>query len=129
MEKINIRGPICLFLLALTILTLNSCGNGGGGASSTQEAGSGIATLSWEAPTTNVDGTQLDTLAGFKIYYGTSSEDYTVVKDVGLTTTPDAPEHVLNGLKSGTLYYFAVTAYDISGNESEFSDAVSKLVD
>lgn len=125
----NIRGPICLFLLALTILTLNSCGDGGGGTNSTQEEGSGTATLSWEAPTTNVDGTQLDALAGFKIYYGTSSEDYTVVKDVGLTATPDAPAYVLNGLDSGTFYYFAVTAYDTSGNESGFSGEVSKLTD
>lgn len=76
-----------------------------------------------------MDGTQLDAPAGFKIYYGTSSEDYTVVKDVGLTATPDAPAYVLNGLNSGTLYYFAVTAYDTSGNESRFSGEVSKLTD
>src|SRR3990172_5514676 len=123
------RAPICLLLLTLATLTLSSCGNGGGGGGSTQAEGSGTATLSWEAPTTNVDGTQLDTLAGFKIYYGTSSEDYTVGKDVGLTATPDAPEYVLNGLNSGTLYYFAVTAYDTSGNESGFSGEVSNLID
>lgn len=123
------REPICLFLLALTMLTLNSCGNGGGGANSIQAEGSGTATLSWGAPTTNVDGTQLNTLAGFKIYYGTSSEDYTEVKDVGLTATPDTPAYVLNGLNSGSLYYFAVTAYDTSGNESGFSGEVSRLID
>ena len=34
---------------------------------------SGSATLSWTPPTTNTNGTSLTNLAGYRIYYGTSS--------------------------------------------------------
>jgi hypothetical protein len=37
----------------------------------THDAISGQATLSWDPPTTNVDGTPLTDLAGYKVYYGT----------------------------------------------------------
>lgn len=70
-------------------------------------------TLSWD-PNTEPD------LAGYKVYYGTSSHNYTETIDVGNTTT-----YQITGLSEGT-YYFAVTAYDTSGNESDFSDEVSK---
>ena len=65
-------------------------------------------TLSWEA------NTESD-LAGYKIYRGTSSRVYTHIIDVGdvtsFTLTIDA--EVDN--------YLALTAYDTSGNESEYS--------
>ncbi len=77
-------------------------------------------TLTWDAPTTNADGTPLTDLAGYKVYYGTSSRDYTKTIDVGNTTT-----YQITGLSGGT-YYFAVTAYDTSGNESDYSEEVSK---
>jgi len=35
----------------------------------------GRATLSWQAPTDNVDGTPLTDLAGFRVYYGNSVND------------------------------------------------------
>ncbi len=70
-------------------------------------------TLSWDA------NTESD-LAGYKVYYGTSSRNYTETIDVGNTTT-----YQITGLSEGT-YYFAVTAYDTSGNESDYSEEVSK---
>lgn len=70
-------------------------------------------TLSWD-PNTEPD------LAGYKVYYGTSSRNYTETIDVGNTTT-----YQITGLSEGT-YYFAVTAYDTSNNESDFSEEVSK---
>ena len=33
--------------------------------------------LTWDPPTTNTDGTTLADLAGYKIYYGQSSGNYT----------------------------------------------------
>ncbi len=34
----------------------------------------------------------------------------------------------MDGLLPGTTYFFAVTAYDTSGNESDYSNEASKLV-
>jgi hypothetical protein len=84
----------------------------------------GTATLSWNAPTTSMDGTPLTDLAGYKIHYGTTSANYTQVVDVGL---PSTPQYTLN-LTDGQTYYFVVTAYDISLNESTFSNEVSKVI-
>jgi Bacterial Ig-like domain (group 2) len=82
----------------------------------------GSATLAWDAPTTYEDGTPVTDLAGFKIYYGTSSGNYTSIIDVGNITT-----YVINTLASGT-YYFAVTAYYTSGNQSGYSNEASKTI-
>jgi len=79
-------------------------------------------TLSWDAPTTNADGTSLKDLAGYKIYYGTSSKNYSQKINVGNVTTDK-----ISNLTSGNTYYFAVTAYDESGNESKLSNEVSIL--
>ncbi|MGD8523304.1 MAG: fibronectin type III domain-containing protein [Desulfobacterales bacterium] len=55
-------------------------------------------------------------LDGYKVYYGTSSRNYTASVDVGNTT-----EYTLTGLTEGTTYYFAATAYDTLNNESSYS--------
>jgi hypothetical protein len=78
------------------------------------------AVLVWNPPTTNADGTFLVDLAGYKVYHGTSSLDYTWDADVGNVTT-----YKIDGLTPEITYFFAVTAYDTSGNESEFSNEVS----
>lgn len=82
----------------------------------------GSATLAWDAPTTNIDGTPLTDLTGYKIYFGTSSGNYTSVIDVGNITT-----YTVSNLSSGT-YYFAVRSYDASGIESDFSNEASKSI-
>lgn len=80
----------------------------------------GDATLTWNAPITNVDGTPLTDLSGYKVYYGTSPGNYSTSINVGNQTT-----YTITGLGYAT-YYSAVTAYDTSGNESGFSNEVSK---
>jgi hypothetical protein len=79
--------------------------------------------LAWDAPTTNADGTPLTDLAGYKIYYGTASGTYNSPrspKDVENVTTC-----TLTGLIPGQTYFISVTAYDISNNESTYSNEVS----
>jgi PKD repeat protein len=76
--------------------------------------------LSWSAPTTNADGTPLRDLAGYKVYFGLASRTYGTPIDVGNKTT-----YTLSGLTGGLRYYFAVKAYDTSGNNSAFSTEVS----
>ena len=79
--------------------------------------------LSWERPTTRADGTPLAEIAGYKIYYGPTSQTYDFIKTISNRTT-----FAISGLEPGRTYYFTVTAYDASGNESSFSDEVSVAV-
>jgi len=75
--------------------------------------------LIWDLPTTNTDGTQLTDLAGIKLYIGYSSGNYKDIRDLGLVS-----KTTFNGLEPDQDFYFAVTAYDASGNESVFSNEV-----
>lgn len=77
----------------------------------------GEIVLSWEPPTKNEDDTPLTDLAGYKVYYGTESGNYSHNTNVGNVTT-----YQVIGLTVGVTYYFSVTAYDTSGNESAYAD-------
>lgn len=84
----------------------------------------GTATLSWDAPILNTDGTALTDLAGYKIYYGTSATALTQQVSIsGASTTT----YVVSGLPTGT-YYFAVTAFASDGTESASSNVGSKTI-
>ncbi len=72
--------------------------------------------LAWD-PNTDPD------LAGYRVYYGTASRSYGLPIDVGNVTTCTVP-----GLTPGVTYYFAITAYDISHNESGYSNEVFGMV-
>ena len=71
--------------------------------------GAATVDLAWDA------NTEPD-LAGYKIYYGTASGNYTKSVDVGNTT-----QYTLAGLNEGVTYYLAATAYDVDDNESAYS--------
>src|SRR5213593_3574040 len=62
------------------------------------------------------------TLSGYNLYYGTTPRNYSTTIDVGRT-----PTYTVTGLGAGT-YYFAVTAYDVLGNESGYSNEVSRTI-
>jgi hypothetical protein len=73
-------------------------------------------TLAWTASTdTNV--------AGYNLYYGGASGDYTSEVSCGSATTA-----TVSGLMPGATYYFAVTSYSFLGVESVFSAEVSYTV-
>ncbi|MDH4260203.1 MAG: putative Ig domain-containing protein [Gammaproteobacteria bacterium] len=84
----------------------------------------GRATLSWQAPTDNVDGSPLTDLAGFRVYYGNSANDLRYVIQVG---NPGARSQIVEDLTVGT-WYFAATAYDQSGGESARSNVTAKTI-
>jgi hypothetical protein len=95
-------------------------------ATSGASSGSGntSATLSWEAPTTNTNGTALTNLAGYRIYYGSSATDLSQkvqLNGVGVQT------YVFDNLQAGT-WYFAVMAVTNSGVESALSNKVSTTI-
>ena len=84
----------------------------------------GSVTLSWTAPTQNEDGTTLTDLAGYTIYWGTTSGSYpnSVTVDNASVTT-----YVVENLAPGT-YEFVATAFNTSGVESQYSGAATKVV-
>ena len=83
-----------------------------------------LGILTWDAPTKNLDGTDLKDLAGYKVYYGTSSGSYTTPIEVG----KDVTTYGVKTLSAETTYYFTVTAYNEIGNESDYSTEVSKTI-
>jgi hypothetical protein len=84
----------------------------------------GSASLSWDAPTLNADGSELMDLAGFRIYYGTSVDSMTSVETID---NPTVTIHLVENLHTG-LWYFKATAFDTSGNESVDSNITSKMI-
>ena len=73
-------------------------------------------TIAWDAPSLNSDGTQLDNLDGFNIYYGTQSGAYEHVVDVGNVTTG-----TVTGVDPTLNHYFSVTAYSDTQVESDYN--------
>ena len=73
-------------------------------------------TLSWTAPTQNIDNSSLTNLSGHKIKYGTSSGVYQNTIDVGNVTT-----HTVQNLERGQTYFFVATAYNLDNIESDNS--------
>ncbi len=61
-------------------------------------------------------------IAGYKVYWGTSSGVYDQFNDVSQTTAS------VSDLTVGVRYYFAVTAYNEAGLESGYSEEVSAIV-
>ena len=99
-------------------------GPGAPPATPSQSASETTATLSWEAPTTNTNGTALTDLAGYRIYYGSSPEhlSHTLkISTVGLQT------YVIENLEPGT-WYFAVMAIAANGAESPLSNMAIKTI-
>ncbi|MEA1901282.1 MAG: fibronectin type III domain-containing protein [Thermodesulfobacteriota bacterium] len=58
-------------------------------------------------------------IAGYKVYCGYSSGNYEINFNVGNQTT-----YTISGLESGRVYYFVLTAYNLEGNESDFSEEI-----
>ena len=98
------RGKFVWWLAAgLTLLT--------GAAGATPQV-----TLAWDASAS-------PTVTGYRLYYGATSREYTNIVDVGDLTTA-----TISNLVESTTYFFAVTAYDIAGLESDFSTEISYTV-
>lgn len=75
------------------------------------------ATLTWTA------NGETD-LAGYKIYRATSTGAY----GAPIATLGKVTSYAVANLQTNTTYFFVITAYDSSGNESSYSNEVSKSV-
>lgn len=90
--------------------------------------------LAWDPPTTNEDGTPLTDLAGYRIYASDEPIDDGAIPRT-LTLLADVRHNVLTtevtytpAMRTGRMYVRA-TAYDLEGNESKYSNEVSRIYD
>jgi hypothetical protein len=99
----------------------SSSGSSGGSTGST----TGSATVNWQPPTANTNGSAITNLAGYTISYGTSAANLSSsvkVANAGLTS------YVVENLTAGTTYYFGVAAYNSAGETSKVSNVASKTI-
>ncbi len=89
-----------------------------------QQGTTGSVSLAWVAPSTRADGSSLDLseIHGYRIYMGTTSSNLEPVMDLD---DGNAETTVMDNLETGT-YYFAITAYDNDGSESDLSNIAMK---
>ena len=78
--------------------------------------GSGYVDLKWDL------GSEPE-LKGYYLYYGKTSGQYTRRRTLDAVNS-----YRLDELNNGEAYYFALTAYDAEGNESDYSDEVAIIV-
>lgn len=84
------------------------------------DAATRSVTLNWSVPTLNTDGSKLTDLAGYRVFYGTASRQYSnSVRVYGAAST----SAVLDGLASGT-WYFAIRSINQAGVASDYSGEV-----
>jgi hypothetical protein len=115
-------------LLADSSFSLSCTGVGGTVTSSVDisvnATSSGTATLTWLPPDQNADGSTLNDLAGYRIYYGTSSGSYTetiTINNIGTTS------YVVENLTPGE-WFFVMTAFNTNNKESVVSVERSKVI-
>jgi len=110
------RRSSALLLLSAIASLLVACENVVGGWPQSCASGPSPAVLAWD-PVSSSN-------AGYRVYYGTTP-GANLQLDAGAATT-----YTVTNLSSGTTYYFAVTAYDLSApvNESTFSNVVCKTI-
>ena len=78
-------------------------------------------TLAWN-PNTESD------LAGYRIYWGDASRSYTAHVDVPAAANEQKQATIDITPEDGRTVYFAATAYDEAGNESDYSNEVTWTV-
>lgn len=101
-----------LALLALSILAIIFTYS----LASPGSASAAQATVAWDPET----GTSV---AGYKVYWGTVSRNYSWYADAATQTSYAVPS-----LSQGATYYFAATAYDAAGNQSGYSNEIAYTV-
>ena len=105
MQRNTKTTTLAILILLLTTASLAFAADGGAAE----------VKLAWDPPS--------GTPAGYKVYWGEASGNYTNSLDAGLATTATVP-----GLQAGKTYYFAATALYRDDIESGYSNEVSKLI-
>lgn len=84
----------------------------------------GSATLSWQAPSENEDGTALTDLAGYVVRYSKNPGNLDQTMSIN---SPGATSVVIDNLIEGT-WFFTLSSVNSSGVESRPTGAVSKII-
>ena len=125
---------VFLILLGIFLIGLIGCGGAeirrdeipckAASAISGSATANGKLTLAWDF---NKD----DKTAGYRIYYGLSSQKYMECVDIGspVESSPGTVKYTLIDLEKGKRYYIAVIAYDRNNNKSVFSREVSAIAE
>ena len=121
----------------------NNATNSGSVNIATQNPVTSSVTLSWENPTRNTDESCIGQLDGYRVYYGTSSGNYTNSVDIqpstgsiscvqtGFDNACSAPvmtcSYTTEQLTQNT-WYFAVRTYDTNGILSNLSNEATRTI-
>ncbi|MSS71495.1 MAG: hypothetical protein EXS64_08390 [Candidatus Latescibacteria bacterium] len=84
-----------------------------------------ILILKWRAPTTDVGGAILTGLQGYRVYRAGTVGSFVQIAEVLAPTVTYADSDAT--LEFGTTYQYKVSAFDVKGNESAPTAAVSQL--
>ena len=87
---------------------------------------SGTASVSWTAPTQNMDGTPLTNLAGYKLYWATTTAGVPSATPV-VINSPTTLSYNVTGLAAGT-WYFGAKASNSAGVDSNMSNLANKTI-
>ena len=123
---VAIRGTICI---TAALLTLCACSRQTQTPVDTVQPslslrGTGTATLTWDRPRRNGDGSAIVNLAGYSIYYGTEPTNLNVTVRI---SDPYVTTYTVDSLGPGT-YYFRIEAFTAEGVRSSASPTVSKTI-
>jgi len=113
-------------------LFISGCAATTPAGSSTKGTGIAAKVLDWSVPTMREDGTALPVkqIAGYKIYYGSNSGNYTGSLDINGAKDANGQlvsDYTLNSLPHGT-YYFTMTTIDTDGRESLYSNEIKVTI-
>ncbi|MCL7972701.1 MAG: fibronectin type III domain-containing protein [marine benthic group bacterium] len=115
----SVRGNTAVVVAAAIVLSTHACSpDAPGGAIPTHPSDGFTVALEWDPPTQDALGRPLADLAGYRLYYSTSLPPMGpegVIFELGAD-----PRATVDGLPAG-VYFFAVTAVDVAGNESDLS--------
>lgn len=108
-------------LVLAAVIALAGCadgGSGGGAPPAPVATATGSVSFQWD-PSTDSD------LAGYRVYRSTTSGSYGAPI---ATLSASATSYQSAGLQKGLEYFFVVSAIDVNGNESPFSNQVSRKI-
>ncbi len=129
----SLRSMVLSSVLSFVPLVLVGCGGGGGGSSSASSSDviqeqpevERSAQLSWSLPSERADGSDLELYEIDTFYIYHTTEDGSV--EERLEVNGDETTLNIDNLEGGK-HLFTVTAVDINGLESDFSDIVTKTI-
>jgi hypothetical protein len=119
-----IRALLAALLTFSLLVAAPGCGNDASTRNDNGDGGHGTAVISWTPPTQRIDGSHLDDLAGYRLYYGRTLSSLDRMIDIA---NAGQTSQFTNGLAAGT-WYFAVTAYTREGLESPRSLLAKKTI-